>query len=66
MAHNGGRKANRKHGTHVDQIKKSRWGSFAGLIGHQQDRRAATMARRFCKNCQTQFHSRAAFNRHGC
>jgi hypothetical protein len=66
MAHNGGSSANRKHGTHIDQIKKSKWGSFAGLVAHQQKRRLEKITRRHCKVCGTQFHSRGSLKRHTC
>lgn len=58
-----GRKG-RKIGTGIEKLSHSKWGSYAGLIAHQQSRRLASMGRRYCKACETQFHSRAAFNRH--
>jgi hypothetical protein len=58
-----GRKG-RKVGTGIEKLSHSKWGSYAGLIAHQQSRRLATMARRYCKICNSQFHSKAAFNRH--
>lgn len=63
--HKGGKK-NRKHGRGIEKLSHSRWRSYAGLIGHQKDRRIESMMRRFCDFCKIQFHSRGVFNRHDC
>lgn len=63
--HKGGKK-NRKVGKGDRKLSHSKWGSYEALISHQQKRRLATMERRFCLDCETQFHSRGALNRHVC
>lgn len=59
-------KKGRKIGKGQHKISHSKWGNYAALRAHQQSRRLGTMGRRFCKGCDTQFHSRAALNRHTC
>lgn len=59
-------KKGRKIGKGAHKLSHSKWGSYTALINHQMARRLATMKRRFCLGCDTQFHSRATFNRHEC
>lgn len=59
-------KKGRKIGKGINKLSHSKWGKYAALINHQQSRRFETIARRFCKDCHTQFHSRSVFNRHDC
>lgn len=59
-------KKDRKHGRGILKLSHSKWGTYAGLMAHQTSIRLGRMARRFCKSCHTQFHSRAAYRRHEC
>ncbi len=65
-AHKGGKKGTRKHGTGIEKLSHSRWGTYAGLIAHQKSRRLIVLLDRFCKTCNIQFHSRGALHRHDC
>ena len=59
-------KKGRKIGKGVRKLAHSKWGNYAGLINRQTSRRLGTMGRRFCKVCETQFHSRGALKLHAC
>ena len=61
----GGKKG-RKIGKGVHKLSHSKWGSYESLINHQYARRVATVDRRCCAECETQFHSRGSLNRHDC
>lgn len=57
-------KRGRKVGKGQRKLSHSRWGNYTAFNNHQQSRRLGNLARRQCKICLTQFHSRAAFNKH--
>ena len=57
-------KRGRNCGTGVYKLSKSRWGSYAVLVAHQQGLRRNRMARRYCNECKIQFHSRGVYLRH--
>lgn len=59
-------KKGRKVGKGIHKLSHSKWGNYAALIAHQKSRRLGTLGRRFCKGCDTQLHSRAAFLRYVC
>jgi len=61
----GGRKG-RKIGKGIHKLSRSSWKSYAALLSHQHYRRLENFNRRYCKTCETQFHSHAAYNRHDC
>lgn len=59
-------KRGRKVGKGVHKLSHSKWGSYVALINHQFNRRLGRLARRYCKACSIQFHSRYAFKKHVC
>jgi hypothetical protein len=61
----GGKKG-RKIGKGTHKLSHSKWGSYEALINHEQARRVETTKRRYCSECETQFHSRGALKHHDC
>ena len=59
-------KRGRKVGKGVRKLSHSRWGNYESLINHLQSGRLGRLARRYCKICKIQFHSRYAFKKHDC
>jgi hypothetical protein len=59
-------KRGRKVGKGVHKLSHSKWGNYAVLINHQFSRRLGRLARRYCKVCKVQFHSRGALKKHAC
>jgi hypothetical protein len=65
MPHVGGKKG-RKVGKGSYKLSHSKWGSYAGLIARQQSIRLGKMGKRYCKDCEVQFHSTNALHNHTC